>query len=403
MSGHNVRMQGGEVVGWRWRHLAVEFRSLAAVAVLGVWLLARALAAATTYCGPVSPGSAVAGGACQVLAWGLVVAVTGVTTAALTGRPAVGRVGSLAVIVLAGWQHRQPPWYASNLIGRFLAVPPAGEVLPPGNQWSPVAATWWAAAWALADVAAVLVVAALVGRHLCGRFRPRQTRTARAHVAASVATVAVVVAMTAMLSGLAADGPATLGAAASFAAADAVPLGAAFLVGMLALTRHPGRRPAMALFAAVTLDTCAGLLAHGDAWSGPQRLEQPPTADWGQWESPTMILALAAVTFASCAALAVVAPLARALERLQARPGTALALGLIANIVDTAATQVGLSTGAIAEANPLVRLTGLAGKWVAVTILLLVLHRLRPRTVWIVATAYMLVVAYHALGLALLA
>jgi hypothetical protein len=51
----------------------------------------------------------------------------------------------------------------------------------------------------------------------------------------------------------------------------------------------------------------------------------------------------------------------------------------------------------------LVRLTGLAGKWVAVTILLLVLHRLRPRTVWIVATAYMLVVAYHALGLALLA
>jgi hypothetical protein len=381
----------------------VGFRSLAAVAALGVWLLAGALVAAATYRGPVSPGSAVAGGACQVLAWGLIVAVTGVAAATMTGRSAAGGIVGLAVIVLAGWQHRLPSWCAPNLIDRLLAMPPAGEIRPLNDGWSPAAATWWAATWILADVTAVIIVAALARPHLGGPFHPRQTRTARGYVAAAVATVAVVVTMTAMLAGLATDGPATLGAAASFLTANEVPLGAALLVGLLAHTHDLGPRPALALFAALALDTVAGLLAHGDAWTGPQRLGLSPTAEWGQWGSPTMILALAAITLASCAALAVIAPLARALERLQGRPGTALALGLIANTVDAAATQIGLNNGAIAEANPVVRLTGLAEKWAAVTVLLLVLHRLRPSTVWIAATAYALVVAYHALGVALLA
>jgi hypothetical protein len=57
----------------------------------------------------------------------------------------------------------------------------------------------------------------------------------------------------------------------------------------------------------------------------------------------------------------------------------------------------------VATVAVVVRLTGLTGKWAAVTILLLVLHRVRPRMVWIAATAYTLVVGYHALGLALLA
>lgn len=398
LCGHNVRMPGGEIVGWRWRHLAVEFRSLAAVAALGVWLAARALIAV-----PVSPESSAAGGACQVLAWGLIVAVTAVTTATLTRRPAAGRLAGLAVILLAGWQHRLPPWCASGLVDRFLANAPAGGVRPLDDGWSPAAVTWWSVMWILADVTTVIIVAVLAGHHLGGPFHPRQTRTARGYVATAVATVAVVVTMTAMLAGLATDGPATLGAAASFLTANEVPLGAAFLVGLLAHTHCPGRRPALALFVAVALDTVAGLLAHGDAWTGPQRLGLPSAAEWGQWESPTMILALAAITFASCAALAALAPLARILELLQGRPHPALVLGLIANTLDAAATQIGLDSGAVAEANPLVRLTGLAGKWAAVTILLLVLHRLRPRTVWIAATAYALVVGYHALGVALLA
>ena len=344
MPGHDVRMLGREIVGrrrWQW---PVELRSLAAVAVLGVWLLARVLVAATTSRAPVGPRSAVAGGVCQVLAWGLLVAVVGVAAAALTGRPAAGRLSGLVVIVFAGWQHRLPSWCAPSLIDRFLTMPPAGEARPWDDGWSPAAATGWTVTWVLADLAAVLVVAALARPHLGAPFHPRPTRTVRGYVVAAAATVTVVVAMTAMLSGLATDGPATLGAAASFVTADAVVLGAAFLVGVLALGRYPGRRPAVALFAAVALDACAGWLADGNAWSGPQRLGLLPTADWGQWESPTMLLALAAVTFASCAALAAVAPLARALERLQGCPGTALALQVPLTDVATRSFPLLMST-----------------------------------------------------------
>ena len=120
-------------------------------------------------------------------------------------------------------------------------------------------------------------------------------------------------------------------------------------------------------------------------------------------EATSTILALAGITGTVCLLLLSISPVARLLESLHHRPGMSMLLALTADTIDALATQAGLSAGTIVEANPLVRLTGTAVKWALVTFLLVLLYRLRRRSLWIVAAAYLLVAVYHLMGVLLLA
>jgi Domain of unknown function (DUF5658) len=268
------------------------------------------------------------------------------------------------------------------------------------SDWGPGALTWWMAGWTAADVLLVVAMSAVAARWMGARIAARPVTVHRGHIAVAVAVAGLITAALAALSGLIAGGAASAQAAVSFVTADAVPMLAA---GMLALAGRGGGWQAAMLFTALGLDAVAGLLGDGDPWTGPQRLGGPQGGASGQLESPPRVLFVLAITVAICVVLLSVAPLARALQVLQCHSGVGVILGLFANTIDAVATQAGLGTGVLVEANPVVRLVGLAGKWVAVTILLLVLYRIRPQAVWIATTAYVLVVGYHVVGALLLA
>jgi hypothetical protein len=341
-------------------------------------------------------GSAdVAAGACEVLAWALMVAVLVAAAGAATGSGLVGGLGGLAAVIFGVWQHRLPTWFTTGLISRFLGLPLAGALRPPSADWSADALIWWTACWAVTDLLLVLAIAAAAAPALTVGMPARALPAARSHVFAAVAAVVVGVAS---LSGLVSGGAASVEAAGTFLGADLVPVLATAVLAALAVDGGPRPRLVVSLFAAVGLDGTAGLLGNRDAWTGPQRLGLPPEAGTGQWQTTPTILLLTAITIAICLALLVVAPLAEALRTLQDRPGAAAVLGMVANTVDALATQVGLNNGTVAEANPVVQLTGMAGKWVVASLLLLALYRVHPRALWIPATAYLLVVAYHVVG-----
>lgn len=187
-----------------------------------------------------------------------------------------------------------------------------------------------------------------------------------------------------------------------FLAANPLPV-LALLVGGAGVHGRVDTRAAAALGVALALDTVVGVLVALGGTMWPQRLQEAPSGGIGWSPGVGGELALSALTLAVAVPLVMLGPAARSVRGLESRPTLALWLGLGANAVDAVATWLGLHTEAVAEANPLVRVLGLGGKWLLVTVLLLVLHRVRPGLVWLVTVAYLLVVAYHLVGGVLLA
>jgi hypothetical protein len=389
-------------------------RGVALVGVVTVWAVLRSRALLPAVGSGAACVGALAGGAAAIAAWGLVagllawVAARGARRLGLV--PSRARtVGWLALVgtVALGVVLRRLPDRMTWGVGTVLGQPWAGDV------WVDTESTGTAQAvllaWTLVDLLGVVTAAWLTWRALERRpdVGPRASAAhppARAHVGVALAAAVVLAVVLASLAGTLADTSAGLDAAAGFLAVNPLPA-VALVVGIVAVGRGFDRPAAIVLGAAWVLDTLAGLVGTRDAISGPHRLQVVPVDEAFLGVQPTTgaVLALAALTVAVCVPLLLVGPAARATRVLETRSAPALWIGLAANTVDALATGLGLRSGAVEEANPLVRAGGLGVKWIVVTVLFVVLHRLRPRLVWLVTVAYLLVVAYHLVGGLLLA
>ncbi len=235
-----------------------------------IWLLGEVVAGA-----PGVKWVAVLAGACEVAAWALTVAVVSAAVIGLSGRPSAAWLAAGTVVLLEGWLHRLPGWYAPDLLGRYLGLPPAGTLGQAYRTWDAGAVIWWRTCHVVTDVLLVLVLAAVLREPLVSRLSPARVRSSPGPVPGPVAVAVVVagvlVALVAGLTGLLGGGAATPAAAGTFLVANAVPVLAAGLLGALALAQRGGTAPVRALLAGVGLDVLAGLLGDRDPWLGPPR------------------------------------------------------------------------------------------------------------------------------------
>lgn len=101
----------------------------------------------------------------------------------------------------------------------------------------------------------------------------------------------------------------------------------------------------------------------------------------------------------AAAAGAATSPLARAARGLQHRPGLAVVVCNLLNVLDAVVTAVWLETGAAREANPVVTAIGLPAKIVAVALFSVVVARWAPRLLIVPIATLVLVAVWHVAGI----
>ncbi len=376
----------------------VRVRWAWAGALLGAWLATRMLFGLPA--GELS-FSTMLSASLEVAAWTVAAGALAAATAAVSGRQHAWVLGAGAAVAASTWQHRIPSDLSSSLLAAWAPRPLGGSVPSLSAHWAPSTLTLWSTGWAAFDLATVLVGAWLLNGALTS-VEVTSKSVRNRHLVAALGMQAVITLMIASTSGLMAGTAANLGNATGFLLDNAPVLVPSLLLGV-AVAR--GQLPRMALWlpvGAVILDAAAGLLGDRDPWSGVQRLNVQPGQIDGQSSDTHTILLLAVIALVAAATLGATTWFASTTASLERREGVALVVGLLANTVDALATGVGLATRHVTEANPLVRAGGLGVKWIVVSVLFLVLWRLRPTAVWVVTCAYVLVVAYHVFGIALL-
>ena len=158
--------------------------------------------------------------------------------------------------------------------------------------------------------------------------------------------------------------------------------------------------------AALVFALGAVLSGHRDAqrWIGAGALTVALSADWlGPWlggSKPVISMSIPAQCLVVLLLASAWRPVADVLRRLETRQAGLLIAVNVLNIADALATEYGLRSGAVAEANPVIRLIGLPAKVCGVAVVSYVVWRSWPRLLLLPLVALTIVAMWHLQGYA---